>query len=76
MGRVDLKMVEAVDGGMAVVVVMVDAVVKPIRPRKALGVANETRATFSVSSAIGMVTMPIDVQGRRRRRRRLIMSRR
>jgi hypothetical protein len=60
---------------MVMLVATVDAVVKLIRVRKALEVANETRAIFSVSSDIGMVTMPIDVLGRRRRRR-LIMSRR
>ena len=45
--------------GVATVEVIVVMVVKPIRRRMALEVANETRATSSVSSAITMGTMPI-----------------
>jgi hypothetical protein len=50
-------------------------VVKPIRQRRALGMANEIKATSNVSSAIDMGTMLNCVQ-RRRRRRRGTMSRR
>jgi hypothetical protein len=62
------------DGELAVAMAVAE-VVKPIRKRRVLGMANEIKATSHVSSAINLGTMPIRVRGRRRRRRRT-MSRR
>jgi hypothetical protein len=63
-GEAEVAVTEAVEEGV---------VVSLIEAEGTLTVANEIRATSSVSNAISTTIMPIGVRGRKRRMKRLIM---
>jgi hypothetical protein len=63
-GRVEVTVTEVVEEGMAVSLIEAEGT---------LIVVNKIRATSSVSNAISTAIMPIGVQGRKRRMKRLIM---